>query len=168
MKAVRAIISTFLVAVSLTATLVTAASPAQADAASGTCAAGYRLGSYSSSIPAYNLPGQLMWKISWRKRWCYNVTSKRVGTVYAPKPTVSIYFIFGSAWRYRGIVDSDSYYTSRDARGYVHRNYLCWGHVSWHKVKMDHCAVKYAICTSHYYKVGIISYWDGSKKLILP
>lgn len=87
--------------------LVTAATPAQADAASGTCATGYRLGSYS-------------------------------------------------------------YYTSRDARGYVRSNYPRWGHVSWHKVKMDHCAVKYAVCTSHYDKLGIIGYWDGSKKLILP
>lgn len=143
-------------------------STAWADARDGTCAAGYRLESYTYSEKGYNAPGQLMWKITWRKRWCYSIAKRRVGTVYAPKPAVEIYSLFSNAWRNRGVVSSDSYYANIGATGVRHPNYPRWGHVSWHKVKLDHCAVKYALCTSHYYRVGTISYWDGSKKLILP
>jgi hypothetical protein len=141
---------------------------ARADAESGTCARGWRLEEYSYSLPAYNHAGDLMWKIRWRKRWCYNVNRRAVGSVYAPRPSVTIYSYFGLAWNYEGIVDRDAHYTDVDARGGRHPNYPRWGHLSWHKVKMDHCALKWAACTSHHYKVGIISYWDGSKKLILP
>jgi hypothetical protein len=31
---------------------------------------------------------------------------------------------------------------------------------------MEHCAVKWALCTHNYWRVGVISYWDGSKNLI--
>jgi hypothetical protein len=141
---------------------------AHADAQSGTCAAGWHLGTYTYSFPAYNDYGELMWTITWRKRWCYNLASRRVGSFYAPKPSVAIRSYFGAAWSSKGVVDSDAYYTATDARGVRHPSYPRWGHVSWYKVKMDHCFVKWAICISHYYKVGTISYWDGSKKLILP
>lgn len=144
------------------------ASTAQADAASGTCAAGWHLGSYTRSFPAYNDYGELMWKITWRKRWCYNIATKRVGSVYAPKPSVAIYSYFAAAWTYNGIVDQDNRYTNVDARGVRHPSYPQWGHISWHTVKLNHCAVKFALCTSHYYKVGTVAYWDGSKKVILP
>jgi len=160
-----------LIAVGLLAALLVSLLPtesASADAKSGTCAAGYRLGSYTYSYPAYNRDGYLMWRIKWRKRWWYSVGGHRVGSVYAPRPEVAVYGIFDNTWSFKGITSSDSYYTDRGPRGGRHPRFPRWGHVSWWTVKMNHCAMKWTLCTAHYYKVGTVSYWDGSKKVILP
>lgn len=71
---------------------------AHADAASGSCATGYKLGEYSYSKPAYNHAGEKMFSISVRKRWCYSDKKNKIGSVYTSKPSVKIYSYFGNAW----------------------------------------------------------------------
>lgn len=136
--------------------LVFVPSAAHANAANGACARGYKLGSYSYSKPAYNHAGQKMFNISIRKRWCYSDKKNKIGSVYAPKPSVKIYSYFGNAWSYDGIADKESRYVA-------HKSWKRWSHRSWYSVKMKHCALKWVGCTNHYYKVGIIAYQDGSK-----
>ncbi|MCW2855431.1 MAG: hypothetical protein JWR52_1046 [Marmoricola sp.] len=158
-----------MVAVALaTVVLVEPATPAEADAQIGTCGSGYRLTQYDYAYPGYNGIGQLMWKITWRKRLCYNATQHRIGSVYAPPPEVLIYNFYTAAWTNEGLVSSDSYYSDRDARGTAHPSFPRWRHVSWFKIRLDHCVIKMLICAANYYEIGTVSYSDGAKNVIVP
>lgn len=66
-------------------------SGAHADAASGTCSTGYRLGEYAYAKPAYNHASQKMFSISVRKRWCFSDKKNRMASVYTSKPSVTVY-----------------------------------------------------------------------------
>lgn len=138
--------------------------PALADAKSGVCGAGYRLGDYTTHKDAYNHTGEHMWQITYRKRWCYSPKNHRIASWYASS-SVRIYSYFGLAWRYKGVTDHDEYYSNTDALGRHHPKYPRLSHVSWKTIKMDHCAVHWTACTSHYYHLGIKGFYDGSKKL---
>ena len=138
---------------------------ANADAESGVCSAGRTLESYTYSEPAYDSGGEKMWQITWKKRWCYDLGDKAVTSWYSPTPSISIYSYFDLAWRV-GDITSDAYYTSVGADGRDHPNYPRWGHKNVWRVDMQHCAVRWALCTHHYWRVGTIGYWDGSKKII--
>lgn len=145
--------------------IVAAPAPAHADAEHGVCAKGERLGSYSTSQSAKNWAGETIYVITIRKRWCYNLGTKRVGSAYSPKPSIDVKGEFNASWS-SSIIDSDAYFTNVDAKGGKHPNYPRWGHVSWYTVKMCHNVVgKLGCVQSHNEKVGIIGYWDGSKKL---
>jgi hypothetical protein len=76
------------------------------------------------------------------------------------------YSYFDITWRSGGVTAHDAYFTNVDAKGGKHPKYPRWGHVEWWVVKMQHCLVKWTACTNHYYKVGTIGYWDGSKKIV--
>lgn len=142
------------------------ASPAAADATSGVCPSGQHLGSYSHSENAYNWAGEHIYKVTVRKRWCYSYENHKVTSVFWPRPSVSIYNEFSSSWDYE-IVDHDGYYTSTGADGRTHSSYPQWGHVSWWKVKLCHNVIGQLGCLqTDYLKMGIISYSDGSKKLV--
>ena len=142
--------------------------PAAANAASGTCARGYRLERFSYVYRAYNPAARLMWTITWRKRWCCSWPRRRIGSVHAPVPEVRIRGIYASVWRADGIVARDAYYTDRDARGHRRRGHPRWGHVSWFRVRVDHCTAGWLVCDAHHLTVGTVSYMDGSKKVIYP
>ena len=123
--------------------------PAHADAASGVCATGNRLGSYSTSRAGYNWLGERMFTITVRKRWCYSIATHRVGSAYYPKPSVNISNEFNAAWDWQ-IIDSDAYYTSAGPDGRSHPGYPRWAHVSWFKVKMCHNALGTLGCIKSY------------------
>ena len=100
-----------------------------------------------------------------RKRWCYSVKTHKVGSVYYPRPSVDISNEFNAAWGWQ-IIDSDARYTSTRPDGKTHPQYPRWGHISWFKVKLCHNLVgKVGRIQSYTYRMGIIGYWDGSKKL---
>jgi len=142
------------------------AAPGHADAASGVCARGFRLGSYSTSRSAENWAGETIYTITERKRWCYSAGSHRVGSVYYPKPSINIRNEFNAAWS-GTVIDSDAHYTSTGPDGRTHPNFPRWGHMSWFDVKMCHNLLGKVGCVQSYtYRVGIIGYWDGSKKLV--
>lgn len=146
--------------------LVCVASPASADAKSGVCAGGAKLGKYTYTEPAYDSAGEEMWSITWTKRWCYQTSTKRVVSAYSPAPSVKIYSYFDLAWRSKGVTAHDGYFTNVDARGVKHPNYPHWGHYVYWTILMQHCALKWTLCTNHYYTVGTTGYWDGSKKIV--
>lgn len=146
------------------------APPASANARTGVCAKGWRLGSYTYTQPAYNSAGEKMYSITWSKRWCYNTSKKQVGTTYDPAPSVRIYSYFTTAWKNGGIAARDARYTSRDARGQNHPKQPKWAHMSTYTVNMRHCTFPVVkgvqLCFNNYVTGGIIGYWDGSKKLV--
>lgn len=142
------------------------AAPASAAARTGVCPSGQRLGRYSYSQPAYNSDGDKMWSITWIKRWCYSTLKRKVTSYYSPTPTVKIYSYFDLAWKNGGTAAHDAYYTSVDATGVKHPKFPQWGHLEKWTILMKHCALKWALCTNHYYTVGTIGYWDGSKKIV--
>lgn len=139
--------------------------PAHADAASGVCASGRRLGSYTYNEPAYNGAGELMWNIRWSKRWCYDAKAKAVTSAWPPAPAISIYAYFNAAWKV-GAITSDQHFTNRGPRGEKHRHLPHYGHLQYWRIDMQHCAVKWALCSHTYWHLGTIGYWDGSKKII--
>jgi hypothetical protein len=108
--------------VAVLAATFTVASPAHANAETGVCASGKKLGSYSYNEPAYNSAGELMWRISWKKRWCYDTAAKAVASVYTPKPTISIYSYFDAAWRVGSMQYVNNGYSSVGPNGNNHPN----------------------------------------------
>lgn len=106
-----------------------------------------------------------MWRISWAKRWCYDASKHRVGSVYFPAPSLKIYSYFTLAWKDGGITSDDAYYSDEDPRGKHHVNYPRWSHRNYWVIDMRHCAVKWTFCTNNYWKVGTIAYSDGSKSI---
>lgn len=161
--------TTLLVAVLVAGGLsLAAASPSHADAANRTCEEhlGYKLGSYSTYRSAYSWTGDLMWRIYFRKRWCYNDRRNRVGTVFFHHE-VRVYNANGAAWKNGGST-RDEWYTSYGPTGIEHPNYPRWGHVHRRTVKMLHCLVAKPVCFAEFWTFGIKGYQDGSKRLIEP
>lgn len=159
----------FLAAILLAGGLALAgAHPARADAADGTCAEhlGYKLGKYSTYRSAHSWTGDLMWRIYFRKRWCYNDRLNRVGTTFFAHE-VRVYNANGAAWKNGGST-GDAWYTSYGPTGIRHPTYPRWGHVNRRTVKMLHCAVSKPVCFAEYWTFGIKGYQDGSKRLIDP
>lgn len=156
-----------LITVVMTVSMLGLATPAQADATNGVCAAGYRLTSYSYRYDGYDLQSEHMFRISWYQRWCYSPSKHKVGSTYF-RSTPTVYSYFTLAWKYGGVVASDSYFSDRGPTGYHHTQYRQWSHVQWQMINMKHCMLKYAFCTDHYYKIGTIVYSDGSKNVISP
>jgi hypothetical protein len=95
---------------------------------------------------------------NFRKRWCYSTANHRIGTTWSNRFTIkpTIYSYFGSTWNDGGSTDSDACYSK-------HNGYAKGAHTAWGKVRLVHCALKFALCSNNYLTMGIIGYWDGSK-----
>jgi hypothetical protein len=117
-----------------------------------------KLGSYNDVYRAYNAFDEYMYSLTFRKRWCYNKTIHRIGTTWSNRNSIVpvIYSYFGNTWNFGGVNASDAHFVR-------HNGYARGGHEAWTKVRMNHCALKYALCTATYITMGIIGFWDGSK-----
>ena len=147
----------------ITTLTIIGSAPAHADAASGLCGSGSNLTSYTTSLPAYNAFGQLMWIVRYRKTWCYTYPKHRVDS-WTAHVGVQFYGGFGTAWSYEGINDSAAYYSPLNARGYK-TIYPRLSHVTWVQVHMKHCFYGHPVCDDQYFHLGIRAFYDGSKKL---
>lgn len=140
--------------------------PSGEAAVDGTCQPGYNFTSYKTYGDGYNRAGQRMFRITWKKSWCYRYASHTISSWYAPVPLVTIYAYFPTFWSVQGVVDDYFAYSSRDEHWHAHPGYPRWSHISWHKIQMNVCLGFKVGCLARFYKVGIISYSDGSKNRI--
>lgn len=162
----RCLTATLMVALIAGAFVIGSVSPASADAKGRRCTAkGYKLAEYTTHKDGYNRTGQHMWRLSYHKRWCYSVAKHSVGSWHHVW-VWSAYGPYGTVWKYRNSI-GDAYYDNRGPTGKAHPNFPQWSHRSYRRFKVEHCLDPGTakLCSTYYYRLGIIGYWDGSKKL---
>lgn len=126
------------------------------DAASGSCATGYTLSSFSRDFAFYSSIGKL-WETGFVKRWCRNATRKLVGSGYFFLKAPMMTTLGSSSYSFQGNINVDDRFTS-----YGGSSQGAHWSTKTHHIKQ--CFVlKIPYCDDIYHQYWVTGNYDGSK-----
>ena len=131
--------------------------PKRLDAASGFCDGNYKLSRWSHTAVYANWEGSLLWTTAFRKRFCFSVNAKRVGSTYFSVDQPVFSGLASTSWNYVGTQAKSSQYLAwNGSEQGAHKD----RQVEW----LQHCVVaKFIFCDDRYYAYWVQGFWDGSK-----